>query len=357
MALHEEHDEISDYNNNQLVADTNFEFKFIEKSLKFQLKPNLIQLYLSEIVALPQLKDTYTRHLTEWTLNYYNEILQMKYHTPIDNQQASNIPAALMSDQLNSDKELAKLKAEKRRAKLLSKFNQMQTEFVNKNQDLENSIRKSFSQNDDLMSVSNTSLHMEESVALGSRENLSSFLAKAPKKVYHCILCQEDAELTESNDETSPMILLCYLQNSRVLSRVREKTDSDVLFKKRQSLNGPYTSTCGHSMHADCWFKYIANLSNRRALSSREELNENWCPLCETICNSALTVFPFSQTNSAHINSSPETKVTYEEWFDQMKNKHRNNLGKYNIRKKNFKILFKNPLFLLFYKVLFFYYL
>lgn len=339
LALHEEHNEMIDYDNNIVIDKYSsiFEFKFIDKSLNFHLRPNLIKYYLNEIIELPQLKDTYTRHLIEWTLNYYNELVQIKFKLTNTTSEIKelDIPKDLINEKLNSDKEQAKLRAEKRRAKLLNKFNQMQTEFVNKNQELESSIRKSLSHNDELSSGANTSLDINDTLyILGPQENLTSLIVNSSKKIFHCILCQEDAELTQntndsdtSSNETSPMILPCYVQNSNVLSKKRGQTqNSNLLFKKHKELNGPFTSTCGHSMHANCWHKYISNL-NRRAYLIREDTNENWCPLCESICNCVLNVFP-SHKNPVSSDEKCFEKITYEEWFEQLKNSHRNNLGK-----------------------------
>lgn len=313
---------MTDSNNN--IISPNFEYKFIEKSLNFKLKPNLIKLLLNEIISLPTLSECYTRQLAEWTLNYYDNLVQMKFKS--NEKTEINIPKNLRS-QLSDTKEIMKQRAEKRRAKLLNKFNQLQTEFVNNNQDLENSIRKSTSLNEPAMI--SCSLTNRPMCSIGPNENMDSFVENLQKKSYHCILCQED-ELTVTN-ETSPMVLLCYVQNSRVLSLRRgNKTSSidDFLFKKRNELNGPYTNTCGHSMHVECWTKYSANANVRATLLNREELNENWCPLCESLCNCVLTIFP-SQMNSVCAENPDDIEKTFEEWFNQLRNKTRDNLGKF----------------------------
>lgn len=77
------------------------------------------------------------------------------------------------------------------------------------------------------------------------------------KKPYHCILCQDEDTLSFSSQ---PMVLCCYVQNSKVLSKNRadmigDFENFDPLFMKSTLAWGINTTSCGHVMHATCWQK------------------------------------------------------------------------------------------------------
>lgn len=313
-----------DSNNNQISV--NYEFKFIEKSVNFRLNQDLIKHYLTEIIALPTLGESFTKQLTEWTLSYYKKLLEMKFKPSELINQANKLnistgnetSKASSSSETSNTKENMKQKAEKRRAKLLNKFNQMQTQFANNNQELTSSLRLSANESTSPVPPQPTSSSQHSSLSaittdktevccLGPNENMRMLLEKnSLPKTFHCILCQED-ENSFGGEPESAMILPCYVQHSRVLGQQHspmKQTKTSQIFKLKNNLSGPFTSTCGHAMHAECWTKFTANLSSARsAVLNREELNENWCPLCEAICNCVLSIFP-SQMNCEFISSS-----------------------------------------------------
>jgi hypothetical protein len=319
LALNEEESEMIDENNNKL--ESSFGLKFIEKSINFKTKSDLIKTNLNEILSLSTLTECWTRHLAEWTLEYYENLLNLKFKQ----NELTNIPSSLLqiknSIKNDENKELLKQKAEKRRNKLLNKINKMQTEFFSNNKELNDCI---INKPVDLLNekLSSTKLNEDnndnEIILLGPNENINN-LIDLKSKCYQCILCQED-EIKLTN-ESKPMILLCYIQNSRVLSFDHKEVAIDSnynLFKKNSQLNGPYTNTCGHTMHYDCWLKYTLNqaTTQRGLLLNRDELNENSCPLCESICNSVLTILPSQESIK---NNKHALTQSYEEWFDQLK--------------------------------------
>lgn len=84
-----------------------------------------------------------------------------------------------------------------------------------------------------------------------------------PKKSYQCILCQEEEEISVFR-KPKPMVLCCYVQHSKVLSKARLEPVDKAFFHSSQqlfmpnSLNcGVHTSSCGHVMCATCWQKYV----------------------------------------------------------------------------------------------------
>lgn len=138
-----------------------------------------------------------------------------------------------------------------------------------------------------------------EVVAIGPHQYIPT--SETPKKSYHCILCQEDEEISVS---TQPMVLCTYVQSSKVLSRNRSKTIDKQLDQFDQLLMdaslywGIHTTSCGHVMHAQCWQKYVEtvrtneNRRHNRYYGFNVKKNEYLCPLCETIGNCVLPIFP-----------------------------------------------------------------
>jgi hypothetical protein len=95
-------------------------------------------------------------------------------------------------------------------------------------------------------------------VSIGpNRTSCASSQLGASKKKYQCILCQEEEEIKIGNP---PMVLCCYIQSSKVLSKNRSERaedfeKSDLLFMKSVITWGINTTSCGHTMHAVCWQK------------------------------------------------------------------------------------------------------
>jgi hypothetical protein len=102
------------------------------------------------------------------------------------------------------------------------------------------------------------------------------------------------------------MVLCCYVSSSKVLSKNRmdsiktgdEFDTFDPLYLKNTLSYGIATTSCGHVMHAKCWQKYVETIrlaENRRHTRYQGfsvKRNEYLCPLCETIGNSVLPIFP-----------------------------------------------------------------
>jgi hypothetical protein len=91
----------------------------------------------------------------------------------------------------------------------------------------------------------------------------------------------------------------------------------DPLFMKNVLGWGINTTSCGHVMHAACWQKYFDTIrmaENRRhvrLLSYDTKKSEYLCPLCETIGNSVLPLFP--DLNELSLLSVPLKQEVKEE--------------------------------------------
>lgn len=115
-----------------------------------------------------------------------------------------------------------------------------------------------------------------------------------------CIMCQECGESL-----SSPLVLVAFVQYSTVLYRgekpQQEYEKWDNAWLSNNIAPAPHVSSCGHTLHADCWKKYVDNVvdkENRRPYRLRQpaafdvEKKEYLCPLCERLCNAALPLLP-----------------------------------------------------------------
>jgi E3 ubiquitin-protein ligase UBR2 len=376
LALYEEQDDVDQ---NFQADTTNYSFKFLEKSflnkksssssssfLSFKsLKSdenNLIKLLNDAIL---QISNEPYKQLAMWVLNYSKKLLKLKHKIDQQQQKQEEEP----SSQARSSSELVEQQeetsqsekrknqiAEKKRAKIMAKINKMQKDFIHSYQDLYDETKQVGSslttQQMEISSVDESSefkMDTSESnanvICIGPHQKKSTHEEIATKK-YRCILCQEDSEVRV---ESVPMVLCCYLQGSKVLSKNRsdviENFDNfDPLFM-RSILNwGIDTTSCGHVMHATCWSKYVETVrhsENRRFaryLGFNIKQNEFLCPLCETIGNCVLPLFPDIRefTKSAtetHLPTEPSTEtkqifLTYEDWLDGLKKTIENSMTK-----------------------------
>ncbi len=245
----------------------------------FKLEENLTKCLTD---AVQQISAESYKHLANWIIDYSQTLLKQKHK--IDQQKQNITATATASDEsvpttsasIVSDQEKEKiksLKAEKRRAKLMSQLNKQQKDFIKNYQDLYDETKSVTSALTPTVSessldaieksrLSGESLEerkMSLNVGLGPNQtqyNASLGLGEA-KKRYHCILCQEDDEIGINKP---PMVLCCYIQSSRVLSKnrvdfVRDFDEFDPLFVKNELTWGINTTSCGHVMHANCWQK------------------------------------------------------------------------------------------------------
>ncbi|PZC74296.1 hypothetical protein B5X24_HaOG207988 [Helicoverpa armigera] len=119
-----------------------------------------------------------------------------------------------------------------------------------------------------------------------------------------CIMCQEEARVEL---RTEPLVLVAFVQQSSVLSRLRRGGQARLPAGWRAGWLPaglglqPHVSSCGHALHAACWRNYVDNVQdkeNRRPYRGRQpaafdvEKKEYLCPLCERLCNTALPLLP-----------------------------------------------------------------
>lgn len=89
---------------------------------------------------------------------------------------------------------------------------------------------------------------------------------RAPSsKVYTCILCREDQELTCAG---RTLVLSSYVQRSSILSKNRkhqlqDASTYDPILLPSDLFWFVHASTCGHVMHSDCWQKFFDSVVHK----------------------------------------------------------------------------------------------
>ena len=256
MALHQEKLDIDKSDS------TASGFKFLEKTVLATLNQtdetsentNLIKL-LNKVVCAST-TDQY-RLLAMWNLEYAQRLTNLR--TKVGGKQGAGdeSPKETQSEELQKEKRKNVI-AEKRRAKVLAQLNQQQKKFIQSHKDFYDETKTSLSASAASELNAEVSEQLDEAnvVCIGPASTISH-ANEIQKKSYHCILCQEDEQILFNK---SPMVLCCYVQNSKVLSRnrmeaIESSQEFGPLFMKSTLFFGVNTTSCGHVMHANCWQK------------------------------------------------------------------------------------------------------
>ena len=258
LALHQEKLEIDKSDS------TESGFKFLEKTVLVTLNKtdetsentNLIKL-LNKVISAST-TDQY-KLLAMWNLEYAQRLtnLRTKIHAENGKQAGDESPKETQTEELQKEKRKNVI-AEKRRAKVLAQLNQQQKKFIQSHKDFYDETKTSLS----ATTVSELNVELSDQldevnvVCIGPASTVSH-ANEIQKKSYHCILCQEDEQILFNK---LPMVLCCYVQNSKVLSKNRMEAiesiqDFGPLFMKSTLFFGVNTTSCGHVMHANCWQK------------------------------------------------------------------------------------------------------
>jgi E3 ubiquitin-protein ligase UBR2 len=319
-------------------AKFNHEFHFINRAGDDLIK------FLNDIASMESTNPSCKQQIA-WTLELIRSIKKTKFD--IDDGATSSGGHLNESEESkknneneNKEKERAIAKKKKqnldRRQKLMAQFSSMQKNFIQNNKDLyektstdltrtsESEFTNKNSSNRSHLTTSLSSKDKTTIVCLGP--NQTPLQSVNDKKIYHCILCQEDDEILINK---APMVLCCYIQSSKVLKTNKNSIDtedkntktSNNIFMKSNLECGIYTTSCGHVMHASCWQKYVdtcrVNDSRRRnqLLSYVSRLSEYSCPLCETIGNTVLPIFSDmkewkNSLSTQQRNKSPSTEAS-----------------------------------------------
>ncbi|KAL6265276.1 hypothetical protein P5V15_002056 [Pogonomyrmex californicus] len=270
------------------------------------------------------------KDLLTWVLTKYREVasLSEKESSPVSlqseqQQQQQQASEADADTNKKSDKEWRTKMAALKRAKVMAQMAAMQKHFMKKNATLfeEASLDANSKTNDrgSAMDLTEPSSQEGTLVAVGIDQTTRMY----EQKMYTCILCQEDQTATETG---STMVLAAFVQQSTVLcQRHGDFQEPDPLYLSAKLGMSPYTSTCGHVMHARCWQDYVDNVlakENRRPYRSRQqasfdaENHEYLCPLCECLSNTVLVLVP--PLGILQPTPEPQPDITFETWVKVM---------------------------------------
>ncbi|KHN74188.1 E3 ubiquitin-protein ligase ubr-1 [Toxocara canis] len=222
--------------------------------------------------------------------------------------------------------------AAKMRKQAMEQMNRLQKKFVSQNKDLLEAQKKDEEENDFSRAVD------EDEEPVGVLSDDSGFpvclggarceVGATPSRRVTCILCQEVEEVKFSG---RALVCVAYQQQSCLFtqrySKVRAPTD--VLVSASLPF-GMDASTCGHTMHFDCYMQYCDLLKSRErgrprqqlALSQRMidvEANEYLCPLCKRLSNTALPLLPAISTLSVKRFSESRSHLTeFDDWVNTL---------------------------------------
>uniref|UniRef100_A0A5S6Q1A5 E3 ubiquitin-protein ligase n=1 Tax=Trichuris muris TaxID=70415 RepID=A0A5S6Q1A5_TRIMR len=160
-------------------------------------------------------------------------------------------------------------------------------------------------------------------VSLGSKQSISVPLEDASAE---CALCQETDTITTNG---RVMVYAVLVQDSSIYrdrrKKLREEEESWNLYYSAMSfVSSVHLSTCGHTMHWDCWKAYFSGIAQQeqhqgtlwRSSITPTDPPEYLCPLCKRISNTVVPLLP----GVRHLwDSSPiEEEWSYKDWKDSL---------------------------------------
>ncbi len=286
--------------------------------------------------------------LCNWLIDYGQILKRSKFSKMITDESSivqartSNSPPSDSGGTIK-DKRKSNVIAEKRRAKILAQLNKQQKNFMQNNKVFFEEAKSNSPCEASTISTMDVSPCQIDIVCLGPNQTLIS-PENQPKRLYQCILCQEEEEITLFN---KTMVLCCYTQFSKVLSsnNTTNSYELNPVYMKNSLNYGINTSSCGHVMCAACWQKYVdtfrlsENRRHARYLSYNIK-DEYSCPLCDTVGNCVMPLFPdFRKMNKQNLNTQI-ISLSYGEWLDGLEKtldkcvslqKNENNMEVFNI--------------------------
>lgn len=286
---------------------------FAEKAAKWDLPK-----FLEALISSPRI-DAH-KDLLRWTLQKYKQVATLSAQG--DAPSTSTIETSANSPAIPDEDEKqrkAKLAAQ-RRAKIMAQMAAMQNQFMKENAKLFEETQSEIPNNEiNEFAMETTEVVPDNPICLGPKQTARTNI----EKTYTCILCQETQKSTV---EGPALVLAGFVQQATVLCTNRtdgkvQQFSDDPLFLNSNRGPAPYTSTCGHVMHAECWQKYFDNVmvkEHRRPYRLRHpasfdiDKREFLCPLCECLSNTVLPLIPgLSSIQQSHDNN----EITFADWL------------------------------------------
>lgn len=333
VALHEER---RDLDNKEL--DEELKFKFTKEAEKIELVKLLEECKNCQRVASHKV-------LTCWILDKIRKIME-EGNLDLD----SNEIEINKSKNESPKKEIIETTSGKRNSmaavlkqRIMAQMCAMQNKFIEdnseyfQNKDEEKQNLQQTSSNNNSPTDDNQLMFVDsDPIALGN-EQRGKYIDSEP---FFCMLCRENEDLTNSSNTC--MVMAGFAQRSTVLSKNRKRKISTNQRKKNpleiqdtQSLTmssdlycGTHVSTCGHTMHLECFdhfFESVRNKERRRPIrfgrygSFNVDLNEFLCPLCECLSNMVIPLIPANFYRNTLCNpKSNKFKLNMNDWLSVM---------------------------------------
>lgn len=310
VALHEEERSVTNEGDGAFFCFTRkFSFSLLEECLKS-----------------PRVESQ--KDLLKWVISKFKHVESMNVNGRVLSaaSDVSETSSPKEEDPVKDRKMKAELAAA-RRARIMAQMSAMQKNFIKEHADMfkETVLEDSSSLSRSQMEICDKYL-TEDPISVGSSQRGRT----VSSKVYTCILCREDQEITSSG---RALVLAAFVQSSSVLSKNRKRYLSDpdsydpMLFPA-DLFCAPHCSTCGHVMHSDCWQKFFESVlrkEQRRPLrfgrhtSFEVDKNEFLCPLCERLSNGVIPLVPPLTSLIPENSISCTSKISVDDWVLCMK--------------------------------------
>ncbi|GIY02969.1 e3 ubiquitin-protein ligase UBR2 [Caerostris darwini] len=267
------------------------------------------------------------KDLISWVINKYKYVESLRNQNK-EKMEDSDTTSASTSSSRNSAKD-RKRKTElaaARRTRIMAQMSAMQKNFIKEHAEMfKETIIEDSNLSKSEMDIY-AELRNEDPVCFQKDPN-----RKYPStKVYTCILCREDQELTCSG---RALVLSAFVQRSSILSKNRKHQFENPLFYDPLMLSADlywsvHSSTCGHVMHSDCWQKFFESVVHKeqrrpvrfgRHTSFDVEKKEFLCPLCERLSNTVIPLIPPISTLVASEIYAKTNDISVDEWLLGMK--------------------------------------
>ncbi|VDK70400.1 unnamed protein product [Anisakis simplex] len=219
--------------------------------------------------------------------------------------------------------------AAKMRKQAMEQMNRMQKNFVTQNKDLLEAQKK----DEEQMNAGRVADEDDEPIGVLPDDSGFPVCLGATRCVVDavssrrvtCILCQETEEVKFSG---RALVCVAYQQQSCLFRQRHSKirAPNDLLVASSLPF-GIGATTCGHTMHFDCYVQYCDLLKSRdrgrrqqAQLNQRMidvEANEYLCPLCKRLSNTALPLLPsLASLNIKRFSENRGHSIEFDDWVN-----------------------------------------
>ncbi|XP_055953214.1 E3 ubiquitin-protein ligase UBR2-like [Argiope bruennichi] len=267
------------------------------------------------------------KDLITWVINKFKYVESLHKRND-EKMQGADVASSSTSTSRNSarDRKRKTEMAAARRTRIMAQMSAMQKNFIKEHADMfKETLIEDSSLSKSAMDIS-SEMCEEDPVCFKRSSNWKN----PATKMYTCILCREDQELSCSG---RALVLSAFVQRSSILSKNRKRQLHDAsiydpLLMPADLFWAVHASTCGHVMHSDCWQKFFESVVHKeqrrpvrfgRHTSFDVEKKEFLCPLCERLSNSVIPLIPPLSTLAPSDVYAKTNVVSIDEWLLSMR--------------------------------------